>query len=348
MERVTKIWLLLPRRVRQVPLDLAAVIGLVVLTALATTLPGLRGSVVRVLFGAAFVLFVPGYAITAALFPKSGAADERRTQSPAGIDQSDAGVGPISREGITLPERVLFSFGSSVIVVPLVGFALNFTPVGIQFTSLMLSVGGLTVAAALFAVVRRWEIPAEERFRVPVDEWYSAARSALFESRSGLEAALNAVILLSTLVALGSGAYAVVGPQESQSFTEFYLLGENETGDPVADAYPETIAANGNGTVVVGISNHEHRTTEYVVVARLQRVQTEGNSSTVTETRRVDRFRVTVEDDGTVHRRHTVQPELAGERLRLQYLLYVDEPPADPSAGNAYRNAHVWVNVTNQ
>lgn len=348
MERATKLWLLLPRRVRLFPPDLAAAVGLVVAVGLVTSLPGVRESVFRVLIGAPFVFFVPGYAVTAALFPKSGTEDARSGTETMSVRDAldDPGFLPEPREGITLLERLMFSVGLSVAIVPLVGLTLNFTPWGIRFGSLSVAIGGFTIAIALFAAIRRWDVPSEERFRVPYDEWLEAVQTELFESTSRLETALNVVILLSTLVALGSGAYAVLGPQEDQSFTEFYLLGENESGGLIADDYPTTFGEDQNETLVVGIANHEHRTTEYSVVVRLRRVETRNGSPTVVDSQRVDRFRVEVPANETVHRRHGVAPGLNGEQLQLQYLLYVGDPPANPTGENAYRNVHVWVNVT--
>lgn len=366
MGRVTRLWFLLPRRVRLFPPDLAAVVGLVVATGLVASLPGVRDSALRAFVGAPFVLLLPGYALTAALFPRSGAEDAHDAAEENGRDDTadaigerdstaatsardpstDAGFLPEPREGITLLERVLFSVGLSVVVVPLFGLALNFTPWGIRFGSLALAIGGFTVGTALFAAIRRWEVPPDERFRVPYDEWLEEVRTELFESNSRLETALNVVIVLSTLVALGSGAYAVLGPQEDQSFTQFYVLGENESGGLVADDYPTTFGEDENETLVVGISNHEHRTTEYTVVVRLREVEARNGSPTVVDSQRVDRFRVEVPANETVHRRHGVTPELTGEGLQLQYLLYVGDPPANPTGEDAYRNVHVWVNVT--
>lgn len=340
MVRVTKLWLLLPRPVRRFPPDLAAVVGLVIAAGLAASLPGIRESVLRVLIGAPFVLFVPGYAVTAALFPKL--REEDTTDN-----RSYAGVLPRSHDGITLLERVMFSFGMSVTIVPLVGFALNFTPWGIQFTSLLLSVGGFTITMALLAAVRRWKLPPEERFRIPYDEWYATARSTLFEPSSRVDAALNVVLLVAVLVTAGSGAYAVLGPQEGQSFTEFYLLSENETGALVADDYPTTFGQGESQTFVVGIENNEHRSIEYSVVVQLQQIQGRNRSPTIAESQQVGQFRVRVDANETVYRRQTVTPGITGESLRLQFLLYVGDRPADPTAKNAYRSVHLWVNVTN-
>ncbi|WP_135828654.1 DUF1616 domain-containing protein [Halorussus halobius] len=371
----TNRWLLVPRPVRRFPPDLAVVVGLVVATALAVVLPGVRDSMVRVALGAVFVLVAPGYALTAALFPEAkrsrasdsgpgeagpegesnsegGARRESGATAPASSDSSSpdaSGLGFRSLGGrgtVTLPERALFSVALSVVVVPLVALVVNFTPWDVGLASLAVSLGALTLAAVAVAAVRRRRVPADERFRVPAREWADAARSELLDPASRADAVLDGVLVAAVVVAVAGGAYAVAGPQQGQSFTEFYVLGENETGDLVADDYPETLGPGENATVVVGIDNHEGQSTAYEVVVRLQRVTVEGGNATVAESRRVDRFRETVGANETVERRHAVRPETTGDRLRLQYLLYRDDVPAEPSAGTAYRSVHIWVNAT--
>ena len=354
-------WLFVPRPVRRFPADLAAVVGLVGATALAVVLPGVRESVVRVALGAVFVLVVPGYALTAALFPeasRSRASDSEVTDtsaSDAETSGSQTAESPQFRlsalgrgETVTLAERALFAVALSVLAVPLVAFALNFAPWDLGLASLAVALGALSLAAVAVAAVRRWRVPADRRFRVPADEWANAVRSGLFDPTSRADAVLNAVLVAAVLVAVGGGAYAVAGPQQDQSFTELYLLAENETGDLVAGDYPATLAPGENATVVVGIDNHEGESTEYAVLVRRQRVRVDDGTATVTESRRVDRFRETVGANETVRRRHVVAPEATGERLRFQFLLYRGDVPPDPSAGNAYRSVHVWVNVTSR
>jgi uncharacterized membrane protein len=41
-----------------------------------------------------------------------------------------------------------------------------------------------------------------------------------------------------------------------------------------------------------------------------------------------------------------VTPELTGDRMRLTYMLYRGAPPATPTTDNAYRELHLWVNVS--
>lgn len=80
-------------------------------------------SLARKILGLIFVLFLPGYAATAALFPEN--------------DQID---------GI---ERVALTFGLSIAIVPLIGLALNFTPWGIRLDPILASVSGFIVFASL-------------------------------------------------------------------------------------------------------------------------------------------------------------------------------------------------------
>lgn len=348
MVKRSELKLLLPQSVRWFPVDLAVVSGLVAATLLAVSTPTVRETWVRAVLGTLFVLVGPGYAVTAALFPESSGSKSKSDGTERPDDRASTAFQPTLRGGITVAERGMFSLGVSILVVPLVALVLNFAPTDITPESLLFSVGGFTMAMVAVAAVRRWRVTPEKQFRVPYEDWYTSARTELLEHESTLEAALNVVLVASVLVAAGGGVYAVLGPQESQSFTEFYLLGENETGELAADGYPETIAQGENETVVVGIANHEHREIEYSVVVQLQEVRGTNDSSTVTDSRELDRFRVNVGENETVHRRHDIAPETTGERLRLQYLLYVDEAPADPVDGNAHRSVHIWVNVTDQ
>jgi len=41
-----------------------------------------------------------------------------------------------------------------------------------------------------------------------------------------------------------------------------------------------------------------------------------------------------------------VTPTMTGRWLRLTYLLCTDEVPAEPSIESAYREVHLWVNVS--
>lgn len=67
----TNRWLLVPRPLRRLPADLVAVVFLIVVTNITVFAPILEETPLRVVFGLVFVLFLPGYAFIAALFPEN-------------------------------------------------------------------------------------------------------------------------------------------------------------------------------------------------------------------------------------------------------------------------------------
>ncbi|AQL42260.1 hypothetical protein BV210_05825 [Halorientalis sp. IM1011] len=332
MSRSGTWWLMLPRPVRRLPADLAAVVALVVLTLLSVTVPGVRETPLRVVVGLPFVLFCPGYALLAALFPEASTP----------VDDEDA-----RESGIDGLERVALSFGLSIAVVPLLGLALNFTPWGIRLLPVALAVGAVTTGSVVLAAVRRWALPPEERFSVPYRSWVAAGRRELFEPASRADAALNVLLVVALLLAVSTVGYAVLVPSDGERFTEFYLLTENEDGDRVADGYPQNFTVGESQSVIVGVGNHEHEPTRYAVVVQLQRVETVNNSTRVLDREEIDRFTTPeIAANESWQQRRSIDPTMTGERLRLQYLLYRGSAPEDASEATAYRDLHLWVNVT--
>jgi len=282
-------------------------------------------------------LFVPGYALIGALFPEAGTSvtDDGDVDSLSG-----------SRDGIDGIERVALSFGLSIAVVPLIGLGLNFTPWGIRLGPIMLSVSSFTLGMAAVAARRRWALPPDNRFTVPYRTWYHSGRKELIAPDTRADGVLNVILVLSVLLAVGSVGYAVAVPKEGESFSEFYLLTENETGQLVADDYPTEFERGESQSLVVGIGNQEHERVNYTVITELQRVEISNNTTAVREATELQRFQATLSDNETWTRQHTVTPQLSGDRLRLQYRLYRGEDAPVTNRSAAYRELHLWVNVT--
>jgi len=146
--------LLLPAHLRDLPADLAAVVVFTLLTCVVVFVPWVNETPLRILFGLPFILFLPGYAFIAALFPEAGespvAEDSNEgstpdTQAESGsetdpepteTDDSRFAISNRDRSGIDGIERVALAFGLSIAIVPLLGLVLNFTPWGIRLTPL--------------------------------------------------------------------------------------------------------------------------------------------------------------------------------------------------------------------
>jgi len=324
--------LMVPGPLRRLPADLGAVVAAVLLTFVVTLVPVVDETVARPVVGLAFVLFVPGYALVAALFPEDGS-----------VEAADDGDEATGIDGI---ERVALSFGLSIAVVPLVGLVLNFTPWGIRLVPIVVALGSLTLGLAAIAANRRRSLPPEDRFHVPYRRWLSSARTELFQPSTRTDAALNVLLVGSVVLAAASVGYAVGVPTQGESFTEFYLLTEDEDGELVADGYPTEFVRGEPRSLVVGIGNNEHQSVSYTVIVELQEVRTANNSTAVIDESRLRRFRTEVAHNETWTLQHSVRPTMTGDRLRLQYLLYRGDAPAEPSAESAYRELHLWVNVT--
>jgi uncharacterized membrane protein len=151
------------------------------------------------------------------------------------------------------------------------------------------------------------------------------------------------VVGLAILVTFASVTLVAAQPQRGEAYTEFGLLMENETGVPEASGYPEQIALGESEQMYFTVTNHEMETTEYVVVVQLARTAPTGE---VIERAQLDTYNNRTAAGDRWLQEHTVTPVLEGERLRLTYLLYRGSLPDQPTTENAYREAHIWVDVT--
>jgi uncharacterized membrane protein len=203
----------------------------VLLVLIITFLPS---NVLRIILGIPFVLFFPGYALMAALFPKKD---------------------PIS--GI---ERVALSFGLSIAVTPLIGLILNYTPLGIRLESILYSLFLFIFVTSLIAWLMRRRLPEAERFSFE----FHVALSALWRGGTR-DRVLSIVLVLTILGALGTMGYVIAKPKAGQSFTEFYILGPSGK----AVDYPSELKVGEEGKVIVGIANHEHEVVTYQVEVRI-------------------------------------------------------------------------------
>ncbi len=65
---------------------------------------------------------------------------------------------------------------------------------------------------------------------------------------------LTVILIISIILAISMTVYVIITPKEGEKFTEFYVLGPNGT----ADDYPTDLKVGEEGTVIIGIVNHEY------------------------------------------------------------------------------------------
>ena len=295
----------------------------------------------RIALGIAFVLFVPGYAFAAALFPaaRHGVVSTGERSTVSRPTDTDAAIGTLT--------RVVLAFGLSLASVPLVVFVLNFTPWGISVGTALPALAAITLLCTAVAAVRRLRLPADARFGLHSRSLAAAGRQWLGDADTELEAALNVALVVGLVFALSGATFLVVTPTNGERYTEFAVQTQvPETGALVADDYPSEFRLGERKPVVVGVHNHEGRSQNYTVVVLLQEVRYTNESAGVTESSELGRFSQTVAANETWQRRHQVQPDKTGENLRVTYLLYTGEVPETVTTETAYRHVHFWIDVS--
>ncbi len=328
------------------PPDLLAAVILALAT-LVFTLTPLSYLPVRIPLGLVMVLFVPGYTLIAALFPKIG-----------------------DLEGI---ERIALSFGLSIAVVPLIGLALNYTPWGIRLVPVVISVVTFTIAMAAAAYWRRMSLPLEERFSIQFSEKISSLKKEILADEKGrLDKALTIILILTIIMSIAALVYVIVTPKQGEKFTEFYILGP---GGKAYD-YPTSVQAGNKSTVIVGVVNHEYMLVNYTMHILLNdtpidetnstSINSTSYNSTLLNSTPMQRatmnhssrenaslkdnsvviypilsMSLTLQNNETWERPVTYILNNTGDRQKLEFLLY-----KEGNFTESYRDLHLWVNVT--
>ncbi len=300
--------------VRKRPDDLIACIALaLLLVALVFLAPE---STARQILGLVFVLFLPGYAATAALFPEN--------------DQID---------GI---ERVALSFGLSIAIVPLIGLGLNFTPWGIRLDPILASVSAFIVGASLVAWYRRMRLPEDERFVIVVDVELDFWKMPLVDKALTIGIA---VMLVASVVVL---AWAITTPRVGEKFTQLAILGP----DGMATDYPRNLTIGEDGRVLISVKSFEHTTVNYTLAIILTNVT--DNTTAVGswsvdwgEVHSLTPYSAIAQNftlDHLQYYNQTFDFDVTTQGVwKLQFLLLID---GQPVTQDAYREVHLWLFVT--
>ncbi|MFC7115151.1 DUF1616 domain-containing protein [Natronoarchaeum sp. GCM10025703] len=311
-------------------------IGLTFALNTAVFFPILRSTPLRVPLGFVFVCLVPGYVVVAALFPERFRAESGERVG----GQLSSAPGTEGANGVTVTERFLLSVGLSIIIVPAIGYAWNFTPWGIQLVPVLLSVSGFTIVVAVLAALRRWQLPGNAQFRpgLPdgLDEVWPVGTGG------GSVRVVNAVLVVSVLFFAMSAGYAAVELSYDEQYSEFYLLsGDGETFAGVDQS--SVVVGGDQQTIGVAISNHEGQPKNYTVVVIQQTVDEAGNATEVRDQTPLDSFTVAVDADETVVRNYTFTPAARDDRSRVVWLLYPNDVPDTASTASAANHVYLWV-----
>jgi uncharacterized membrane protein len=183
----------------------------------------------RLLLGLAYVLYVPGYCLTAALFPRS---DD---------------LGGIERLGLSL--------GLSVAIVPLLALLLDRLPWGLRLWPILLGEYGVIMLCSAVAVVRRMRAKSGRAY-VPELSW---RLWPWWRSLPNLERRIYTLVAGTLLIALLCSTWVLLVPAPDSFMTEFYILGEQGR----AEDYPRQAMPGQQIAITAGVSNHERAAANY-------------------------------------------------------------------------------------
>jgi uncharacterized membrane protein len=306
----------------QIPADLIVCYCWLAAAILSIYLPYINETFLRIILGVPLILFVPGYALIAALFPAAKDID-----------------------GI---ERIALSFGLSIAVVPLIGLALNYTPWGIRLDPVVVSLSLFTLCMCVIAQYRRAQVPPAERFSVPFGVLrHAVATEFLPKESSRLDRVLSIILLIAIIAAVATTIYVIVVPKEGEKFTEFFILGK----DQKAADYPTRLIVGEKSSLYIGVGNHEYRNITYTVETYLVSMAFDEttNTTSLLEMDRLDRFTVPVSHNQTIIRPYTFAPTTTRYN-RIEFLLFNETVPDELVRGmdrinRSYRDLHLWISI---
>jgi uncharacterized membrane protein len=292
---------------RDVGWTLAGALLLLVMIAFAGTFTFLWP--LRLSLGLAFVLFVPGYWLVTALFPRTNDLD-----------------------GI---QRLALSFGFSVAVIAPLALLLDWLPWGIRLWPILLAYGLYYAILMPAAIYRRRRLPPEERYlphiQLDLKGWWAA--------QDRVNRIIYFVLLGATLLAIFSAAAILLLPNPGEQFTEFYMLGP----EGLAENFPRQAAPGQPITVTLGLTNREHAEHTYRVEVWAVDPFSEESRQLVAQSPPQ-----TLPPQGTIEWPLTwsmpkVNPGSVatgtGPDQQVEFLLYIDNQPAP------YRHLLLWLDV---
>jgi uncharacterized membrane protein len=224
---------------KSIGLDLAAGIVLAsLLLIFALALPD--GNVLRIIFGLPFLLFLPGYSLVSALWVKQ-----------------------VELEPL---ERVGYSLGLSLAMVPIVGLGLNYTPSGITLLSVVLSLYIIIILLNVVAWFRRRMLSPGERFTVKTEFILTKV-----DTMKSTDTVVIVIVIIAIVIGFGLLSYIAMN-LPSEQYSEIFILDSNGT----TENYPTDLDVNESASIIVNVVSHEQEDTDYQVVVTLES-QDNGN-----------------------------------------------------------------------
>ena len=130
-------------------------------------------------------------------------------------------------------------------------------------------------------------------------------------------------MIITIVLAVATTVYIVINPHQGEKFTEFYILGPNGT----AADYPTNMTAGENGSVIIGVVNHEYKPVNYSLVVKVNGTIIKQENITLNNTQKLEIP-------------YNFTAGYATGKKEMEFQLY-----KLPDQTNVYRSLHLWINV---
>lgn len=219
--------------------DLLIVLLFTFLAYLFVLIPPFNQTSLRIIFALPILLFLPGYLLIAAIFPR--------------------------REELSGIERFTLSIGLSIAIFVFDGFAISVTQWRFRPTSIIYSLSLIILILTLITLLVRLRIPEDRRFYLDLSIFSGFIESLRSDERpSDIEKALIIALAGSIIIASGMLVYAKLTFEE-EKFTMLYILGAGGK----AEDYPSVVYLLEPSSITVGIENYEHAPANYTLQVKL-------------------------------------------------------------------------------
>jgi len=259
--------------------------------------------IIRIILGLPFMLFFPGYVLLAALF--------------------------IRKDAISVMERVVFSFGSSIAVISIIGLILNYTPWGLRLQPIFIANFLFIIVMGIIAIIRRKSVPEAELFFMPINFPVPGKRHEykIKAAIKPLDVVSNVLLVVAILFALGTVIYMITNPRVLERFTEFYIL--DAAGK--AKNYPTKIKLGEMAAVTLCVVNYEQKPMKYSVDISIA-----GKPiSSVKD--------ISLSEKEKWQQEVNIKPIETGDKQKVEFLLF-KEGETDPYP-YPYLSLHLWIDV---
>lgn len=218
-------------------------------------------------------------------------------------------------------ERTALSLGLSIVIMPLAGLGLNYTPWGITLTSVVITLYALIIIMVGIAWLRRSKLNSEERFVLKMGFFFDPLKE--MSSTDKLMAIIVGIVII-----IGTGLLLYIGTHPPvEQYTELYILDENGA----TENYPTRLEVNEDASIIIGVVCHEHKNTTYSTVVRL--VPESGMNRTLAK------FNFSLDNEEKWQRPFDFNVSESGRFMLLIELF--KEGNSSPYASN-----HLWIEVT--